>query len=76
MNRHIRNWLASLTLPFALGLPQANAYTHPGAPLPLADLQAVKAHVDANRERWKSGYAGLAAGPQLTDKANNFTALN
>ena len=66
MNRHIRNWLASLTLPFALGLSQANAYTHPGAPLTLADLQAVKANVDANREPWKSGYAGLAAGTQLT----------
>jgi hypothetical protein len=66
MNRHIRNWLASLTLPFAVGLPQAHAFTHPGAPLTLADLQAVKANVDANREPWKSGYAGLAAGTQLT----------
>jgi hypothetical protein len=61
MNRHIKNWLAALTLPFALGLPQAHAYIHPGAPLNLADLQAVKANVDANREPWKSGYAALAA---------------
>jgi hypothetical protein len=66
MNTPIRNLLTSLTLPFALGLPQAHAYVHPGAPLTLADLQAVKANVDANREPWKSGYAGLAAGTQLT----------
>jgi hypothetical protein len=66
MNGHIKNWLASLTLPFAVGQPQALAYTHPGAPLTLSDLQSVKANVDANREPWKSGYASLAAGTQLT----------
>lgn len=66
MKRHIKNQLTSLTLPFALCLSQASAYTHPGAPLTLADLQAVKANVDAHREPWKSGYAGLAAGTQLT----------
>ena len=66
MNRHIRNWLASLTLPFALGLPQAHAYVHPGAPLTLADLQAVKANIEADKEPWKSGYAGLAATTQLS----------
>ena len=60
MNRHIRNWLASLTLPFALGLPQASAYTHPGAPLSLVDLQTLKAKVAANQEPWKSGYDALA----------------
>jgi hypothetical protein len=66
MNRHIRNWLASLTLPFALGLPQAHAYTHPGTTLNLADLQAVKAKIDANQEPWKTGYASFAA-PQRAD---------
>jgi len=64
MNRQIRNWLASLTLPFALGLPQAHAYTHPGAPLSLSDLQVLKANVDNNKEPWKSGYAYLASRPQ------------
>ncbi len=39
-------------------------FAHPGAPLTLADLQAVKANVDAKREPWKSGYAGLAASGQ------------
>ncbi|RYZ17155.1 MAG: DUF1349 domain-containing protein, partial [Myxococcaceae bacterium] len=61
MYRHIRNWLASLTLPLALGLSQAHAYVHPGAPLSLSDLQVLKANVDNNREPWKSGYAALAA---------------
>ena len=56
---------ASLLL-LAFGQPQARAYTHPGAPLTLADLQSVKAKVDANQEPWKSGYAGLAAGTSLT----------
>lgn len=60
MNKLVRNWLASLTLPCALGLHQAHAYTHPGAPLSLADLQALKANVDQGREPWKSGYAALA----------------
>jgi len=66
MHRHIRNWLASLMLPFALGLPQAHAFTHPGAMLNLADLQALKAKIDANQEPWKSGYASLAAATSLT----------
>jgi hypothetical protein len=61
MHRHIRTWLASLALPCALALAQAQAYTHPGAPLSLSDLQALKANVDNNREPWKSGYASLAA---------------
>jgi hypothetical protein len=68
MNRHIRNWLASLALPFALGLPQASAYTHPGTTLNLADLQAVKAKIEANQEPWKTGYASFAA-PQRADYA-------
>jgi hypothetical protein len=61
MYRHIRNWLASLTLPFALGLPQAQAYIHPGAPLSLSDLQALKTNVDQGRQPWKAGYDALAA---------------
>jgi regulation of enolase protein 1 (concanavalin A-like superfamily) len=60
MHRHIRNWFASLALPCALALTQAQAYTHPGAPLTLSDLQTLKANVDSNREPWKSGYAALA----------------
>ena len=58
MRRHMRNWLASLTLPFALGLPQAQAYTHPSIPLTVADLDNIKANLD--KEPWKSGYAALA----------------
>src|SRR3954462_7341434 len=51
---------ASLLL-LAFGQPQALAFTHPGAPLSLSDLQALKAKVDANQEPWKSGYAALVA---------------
>lgn len=61
MTKHLRNWLAALTLTCATGLSQAQAYTHPGAPLSLADLQSLKANVDQGREPWKSGYAALAA---------------
>jgi hypothetical protein len=58
MHRHIRNWLASLTLPFALGLPQAQAYTHPCIPHTVEDLDTIKASL--NQEPWKSGYAVLS----------------
>ncbi|MBW8780269.1 MAG: RICIN domain-containing protein [Verrucomicrobia bacterium] len=51
---------ASLLL-LAFGQPQALAYVHPGAPLSLSDLQALKGKVDANQEPWKSGYAALVA---------------
>jgi hypothetical protein len=44
----------------AMALP-ARAYLHPGAPLTLADLQAVKANVDQGRQPWKAGYDALAA---------------
>ena len=54
---------ASLLL-LAFGQPQALAYTHPGAPLTLSDLQEVKANVDANREPWKSGYLALTGSGQ------------
>ena len=56
---------ASLLL-LAFGQSQARAYTHPGSTLNLADLQALKAKIDANQEPWKSGYASLAAGTSLT----------
>ena len=61
MQRHIRNWVATLTLACAVAMPRAHAFTHPGAPLTLSDLQALKANVDQGREPWKSGYAALAA---------------
>lgn len=61
MKNKIRKWFASLAIPCALGLSQAQAYTHPGAPLSLDDLQTLKANVDQGREPWKSGYAALAA---------------
>lgn len=37
------------------------AFTHPGAPLTLSDLQTLKANVDQGKEPWKSAYALLAA---------------
>ena len=52
--------LAVVLCPFA-GISAARAYTHPGAPLSLSDLQVLKANVDQGREPWKSGYAALAA---------------
>jgi Ricin-type beta-trefoil lectin domain-like/F5/8 type C domain/Alginate lyase/Protein of unknown function (DUF1349) len=61
MNHKMKHCLVALTMPLAFGLQQAKAYTHPGAPLSLADLQALKANVDQNREPWKSGYTALAA---------------
>ncbi|MEO7098792.1 MAG: RICIN domain-containing protein [Luteolibacter sp.] len=60
MNRPIKTWLASLTLPFALGLPQALAYTHPGSTLNLADLQAVKAKINANQQPWQYEFSDFA----------------
>ena len=38
-----------------------HAFTHPGAPLTLSDLQTLKANVDQGKEPWKSAYALLAA---------------
>ncbi len=43
----------------ALGLPQARAFIHPGAPLTTDDLATLKAHLGS--EPWKSGYTALAA---------------
>jgi regulation of enolase protein 1 (concanavalin A-like superfamily) len=60
MNR-MNSILGAFLLLLWLGLPQAYAYTHPGAPLTLSDLQALKANVDLGKEPWKSGYAALAA---------------
>ncbi|TLD68629.1 ricin B lectin [Phragmitibacter flavus] len=59
MHKPIKNWLASLMLPMiALGLPQAQAYTHPSIPFTIEDLDTIKANLD--KEPWKSGYAALA----------------
>jgi hypothetical protein len=43
------------------GSPQVRAFTHPGAPLTLADLQTLKANLDQGKEPWKSAFALLAA---------------
>ena len=52
----------ALLLAALVGLSaQALAYTHPGAPLTLSDLQVLKANVDQGRQPWKSGYDALAA---------------
>jgi len=70
MHRHIRNWLASLTLACAVGIPQAQAYTHPCIPATTQDLDYIKASL--NQEPWKSGYAALAGAStsQLTYAPN------
>jgi hypothetical protein len=52
---------AAALLLLTFGQSQAQAYTHPGAPLSLSDLQILKANVDQGKEPWKAGYAGLAA---------------
>jgi regulation of enolase protein 1 (concanavalin A-like superfamily) len=39
----------------------ASAATHPGIPLTIADLDAVKAKVNAGEQPWKAGYDALAA---------------
>jgi hypothetical protein len=51
----------AIALSWCAMVPPALAYVHPGAPLTLADLQALKANVDNNREPWESGYAALVA---------------
>ena len=43
------------------GSTEIHAFTHPGAPLTLSDLQTLKANVDQGKEPWKSAYALLAA---------------
>ena len=42
-------------------LTHAHAFTHPGIPLTIEDLNAVKAHVEAGDQPWKSGYDALVA---------------
>jgi hypothetical protein len=59
MHRHIRNWLASVALPCVLGLPQAEAYTHPCIPATTQDLDYIKGNLD--KEPWKTGYTQLLA---------------
>ncbi|MBW8901915.1 MAG: alginate lyase family protein, partial [Massilia sp.] len=56
----------AIALSWCAMAPSALAYVHPGAPLSLADLQALKAKIDANQEPWKSGYASLASATSLT----------
>jgi hypothetical protein len=58
MQKPIRNWLASLTLACVVGMPQAQAYTHPCIPATIDDLATLKASL--TQEPWKSGYAVLA----------------
>ncbi|MFL6677265.1 MAG: discoidin domain-containing protein [Burkholderiaceae bacterium] len=43
--------------------PHVRAFTHPGAPLTLSDLQTLKANVDQGREPWKSAFNELANSP-------------
>ncbi|MEO6477602.1 autotransporter-associated beta strand repeat-containing protein [Luteolibacter sp.] len=46
---------------FSLSIcPNASAFTHPGIPLTVTDLDAIKAKVQANEEPWKTGYSLLA----------------
>ena len=42
---------------------QVRAFTHPGAPLTLSDLQTLKAYVDQGKEPWKSAFNELANSP-------------
>lgn len=42
---------------------QVRAFTHPGAPLTLSDLQTLKANVDQGKEPWKSAFNQLANSP-------------
>lgn len=50
--------LAAIALSFGAAT-RANAFTHPGIPLSVADLDTVKANL--NTEPWKAGYAALQA---------------
>ncbi|MTV39252.1 alginate lyase family protein [Duganella radicis] len=52
--------LSSATLPGHGSAAEAGVFVHPGTPLTLADLSALKAQVDQGREPWKSGYDLLA----------------
>ncbi len=59
MHKPIRTWLASLALSCVLGLPGAEAYTHPCIPATTEDLDYIKANLD--KEPWKTGYTQLLA---------------
>jgi hypothetical protein len=39
------------------GSTEVQAFTHPGTPLTLSDLQTLKANIDQGKEPWKSAYA-------------------
>jgi hypothetical protein len=48
----------AVLLSLTLGIPQADAYTHPCIPATTQDLDSIKANLD--KEPWKQGYAVLA----------------
>ncbi|RFP21499.1 DUF1349 domain-containing protein [Duganella sp. BJB488] len=52
--------LSSATLPAYGDAATAGPFMHPGAPLSLSDLTALKANVDQGREPWTSAYKLLA----------------
>lgn len=52
--------LSSAVQPAYCGAADVRVFTHPGAPLTISDLAALKAHVDQGQEPWKSGYDLLA----------------
>ncbi|USX23646.1 alginate lyase family protein [Oxalobacteraceae bacterium OTU3REALA1] len=52
--------LNSTVLPGHAGAAEARVFAHPGTPLTLSDLAAIKAKVDQGKEPWKSGYLQLA----------------
>jgi len=51
--------LSSALLP-GYSAAESTVFSHPGAPLTLADLNTLKAYVDQGREPWKSAYDQLA----------------
>ena len=52
--------LSSAVLPGYVGAAEPRVFIHPGTPLTLSDLAAVKAKVDQGKEPWKSGFLQLA----------------
>ena len=52
--------LNSTVLPGYAGAAETRVFAHPGTPLTLSDLAAIKAKVDQGKEPWKSGYLQLA----------------
>jgi len=52
--------LSSAALPGHGSAAEARVFTHPGTPLTLSDLSALKAQVDQGKQPWKSAYDMLA----------------